>query len=79
MASSAALAVTIFGVANILQGVGGMIGNFCAGLLASFNGSFVGVYAVIGLVALLMAGVTLRLPRESEEVPPVKDRVCLNS
>jgi MFS family permease len=67
-ASSTALAVTIFGVANILQGVGGMIGNFCAGLLASFSGSFVTVYAVIGLVALVLAILTLRLPREGDEV-----------
>jgi predicted MFS family arabinose efflux permease len=76
MASSAALAVTIFGVANILQGVGGMIGNFCAGLLASFNGSFVGVYAVIGLVALVMAGVALRLPREGQEVQSTVAVLC---
>ncbi|RJX82511.1 MFS transporter [Pseudomonas sp. LS-2] len=76
MASSAALAVTIFGVANILQGVGGMIGNFCAGLLASFNGSFVGVYAVIGVVALLMAGVTLRLPREGQGVQSTVAVLC---
>lgn len=67
MASSAALSVTIFGVANILQGVGGMIGNFCAGLLASFNGSFVGVYVAIALVAVLLAMLTLRLPREGGE------------
>jgi predicted MFS family arabinose efflux permease len=66
----------IFGVANILQGVGGMIGNFCAGLLASFNGSFVGVYAVIGVVALLMAGVTLRLPREGQGVQSTVAVLC---
>lgn len=67
MAGSAALAVTIFGVANILQGVGGMIGNFSGGVLASFNGSFVGVYVGIALVAVLLAGLTLRLPKEASE------------
>lgn len=67
MAGSATLAVTIFGVANILQGVGGMIGNFCGGLLASFNGSFVGVYVAIGLVAVLLAMLTWRLPKEGDD------------
>ncbi|WP_296261018.1 MULTISPECIES: MFS transporter [unclassified Pseudomonas] len=68
MAGSATLAVTIFGVANILQGVGGMIGNFSGGVLAGFNGSFVGVYAAIALVAVLLALLTARLPREGCEV-----------
>ncbi|MDH0745424.1 MFS transporter [Pseudomonas sp. GD03842] len=66
MASSAALAVTLFGVANIMQGVGGMIGNFCGGWLASANGSFVGVYVAIGVVAVLLALLTMRLPCESQ-------------
>jgi MFS family permease len=64
MASSAALAVTIFGIANIMQGVGGMLGNYCAGVLASVSGSFVAVYAVIAAVAALLAGLTLCLPNE---------------
>ena len=64
MAASAALAVTIFGIANIMQGVGGMLGNYCAGLLASLSGSFVAVYAVIAGVAVLLAGLTLCLPNE---------------
>lgn len=64
MASSAALAVTIFGIANIMQGVGGMLGNYCSGLLASLSGSFVAVYAVIAGVAVLLAGLTLCLPNE---------------
>ncbi len=79
MASSAALTVTIFGVANIMQGVGGMIGNFCAGLLASFNGSFVGVYVAIGLVAVLLALLTLRLPKEGSDVACVDSVVSTNS
>lgn len=63
MASTTALAVTIFGIANIMQGVGGMIGNYCAGLLASASGTFVGVYGAICVVAVLLAGLTLRLPK----------------
>ncbi|MFJ3486337.1 nitrate/nitrite transporter [Pseudomonas sp. NPDC090202] len=68
MAGGAALAVAIFGIANILQGVGGMLGNFCAGLLAEFNASFVGVYMVIGMIAVLCGLLTTRLPREAQEV-----------
>jgi predicted MFS family arabinose efflux permease len=64
MASSAALAVTIFGIANIMQGVGGMLGNYCAGVLASLSGSFVAVYAVIAGVAVVLAALTVCLPNE---------------
>ncbi|TDV67911.1 nitrate/nitrite transporter [Pseudomonas sp. LP_7_YM] len=65
MAGSAAMAVTLFGVANILQGVGGMLGNFSGAVLARFSGSFVGVYVAIALVAVSLAGLTLRLPKEA--------------
>ncbi|OCX21300.1 MFS transporter [Pseudomonas graminis] len=64
MASRAALAVTIFGIANIMQGVGGMLGNYCAGLLASLSGSFVAVYGVIAGVAVVLAVLTACLPNE---------------
>jgi predicted MFS family arabinose efflux permease len=64
MASGVALAVTIFGIANIMQGVGGMLGNYCAGLLASMSGSFVAVYGVIAGVAVVLAVLTVCLPNE---------------
>ncbi|MFP3848452.1 MFS transporter [Pseudomonas sp. W5-01] len=64
MASRAALAVTIFGIANIMQGIGGMLGNYCAGLLASLSGSFVAVYGVIAGVAVVLAVLTACLPNE---------------
>ncbi|MFP3927015.1 MFS transporter [Pseudomonas sp. W5-36] len=64
MARGAALAVTIFGIANIMQGVGGMLGNYCAGLLASLSGSFVAVYGVIAGVAVVLAVLTACLPNE---------------
>ncbi|MBD8596099.1 MFS transporter [Pseudomonas sp. CFBP 8772] len=64
MAGGAALAVTIFGIANIMQGVGGMLGNYCAGLLASLSGSFVAVYGVIAGVAVVLAVLTACLPNE---------------
>jgi predicted MFS family arabinose efflux permease len=47
LASSSAMAVSIFGVANVLQGSGGMLGNYGAGLSANHSGSFAGVYATI--------------------------------
>ncbi|WP_268800464.1 MFS transporter [Pseudomonas huanghezhanensis] len=65
MASSASLAVTLFGIANIMQGVGGMLGNYCAGWLASASGTFVGVYCAIVAVAIVLGLLTLRLPNET--------------
>lgn len=72
MAGSAAVSVAVFGVANITQGVGGMLGNLCAGLLASASGSFVAVYGVIAVVAVMLAILTLRLPKEGGEVAKVQ-------
>jgi MFS family permease len=64
-ASSVATAVAIFGIANVMQGTGGMLGNYGAGLLASLSGSFVGVYVTIGMVAVLLMILTLKLPSEA--------------
>jgi MFS family permease len=64
-ASSVATAVAIFGIANVMQGTGGMLGNYGAGLLASLSGSFVGVYVTIGIVAVLLMILTLKLPSEA--------------
>lgn len=71
LASSAATAVAIFGIANVMQGTGGMLGNYGAGLLASHSGSFSGIYAVIGLVAMLLILLTCKLPREAPGAAPV--------
>jgi predicted MFS family arabinose efflux permease len=67
LASSSAMAVSIFGVANVMQGSGGMLGNYGAGLLASHSGSFAGVYAIIGGVGVLLIVLTLKLPKEAPE------------
>ncbi len=66
MASNSTLAVSIFAVANIIQGTGGMLGNYLAGWLASVSGSFIGVYIAIAVVALLLGALTLRLPKEGD-------------
>ncbi|MDO9322150.1 MAG: MFS transporter [Pseudomonas sp.] len=64
LASSGAMAVSIFGVANVMQGSGGMLGNYGAGLLANHSGSFAGVYATISGVGVLLIVLTLKLPKE---------------
>lgn len=66
-ASSAATAVAIFGIANVMQGSGGMLGNYSAGLWASHSGSFAGIYGAIVMVAMVLIALTLKLPREAPE------------
>ena len=65
LASSSAMAVSIFGVANVMQGSGGMLGNYGAGLLANYSGSFAGVYATIAGVGAVLIILTLKLPTEA--------------
>lgn len=67
LASSSAMAVSIFGIANVMQGTGGILGNYGAGLLTVHNGSFAGIYAVISVVGVLLIVLTLKLPREASE------------
>jgi len=67
LADTAATAVAIFAVANVMQGTGGMLGNYAAGLLASRSGSFVGVYAATALLALVLMVLTIKLPRPSAD------------
>ena len=67
LASSTATAVAIFGIANVMQGTGGMLGNYGAGLLASQSASFSGIYAAIGMVAVVLIALTIKLPREAAE------------
>jgi predicted MFS family arabinose efflux permease len=67
LASSTATAVAIFGIANVMQGTGGMLGNYGAGLLASQSASFSGIYAAIGMVAMVLIVLTIKLPREAAE------------
>ncbi|MBX9755294.1 MAG: MFS transporter [Pseudomonadaceae bacterium] len=67
LASSTATAVAIFAIANVMQGTGGMLGNYGAGLLASQSASFSGIYAAIGMVAVVLIALTIKLPREAAE------------
>ncbi|MEA9992907.1 MFS transporter [Pseudomonas sp. 10B1] len=65
LATSTATAVAIFGIANVMQGTGGMLGNYGAGLLASHSGTFSEVYALIGVVGVILMVLTARLPSAS--------------
>ncbi|WP_419710570.1 hypothetical protein [Pseudomonas sp. NFX224] len=70
LASSASMAVAIFGIANVMQGTEGVLGNYGAGLLASHSGTFSGVYGAIGLVGGILIVLTIRLPTESQGAEP---------
>lgn len=57
-------AVTVFGIGNVVQGLGGALGNGAAGALRGASGGFAGIYAAFALVALLSLLLTLRLTGE---------------
>ncbi|HSP24339.1 MAG TPA: MFS transporter [Saliniramus sp.] len=66
-----AQATVIFGVANVTLGIGGMVGNYVFGVVASVTGTFVWVYIAIAAAALLLALLSIMLPAEggAEEAP----------
>ncbi|MFS2159049.1 nitrate/nitrite transporter [Pseudomonas sp. Pseusp122] len=79
LATSASMAVAIFAIANVMQGTGGMLGNYGAGLLASHSGSFAGVYGVIGVVAVMLVVLTLMLPGEARHAAVETAQPCTSS
>lgn|GEM_PF-438179 len=62
--ASGAQATVVFGVANVTLGVGGMMGNYFFGVLASAAGTFVWIYVAIAATALLLAVLSIVLPSE---------------
>jgi MFS family permease len=56
----------IFSVANVTLGVGGIVGNYAAGLLKDSTGSFVPIYAAIALAAAILTALSVMLPSESD-------------
>ncbi|MDF5890313.1 MFS transporter [Pseudomonas syringae pv. syringae] len=70
LATSTSMAVAIFGIANVMQGTGGMLGNYGAGLLASHSETFSGVYAAICLVGGVLIVLTITLPTEFQSEEP---------
>ena len=63
LAPSISIAVAIFGVANVMQGAGGMLGNYGAGFLASMSGTFTAVYSIVVIVGLVLIMLTVKLPK----------------
>ncbi|MHC0430288.1 MFS transporter [Streptomyces sp. O3] len=63
MAKGAA-ATVIFGVTNVTQGVGGIAGNYAAGMLKNATGSFMWYYVLIAATTVVLGLLTLQLPRE---------------
>ncbi len=62
--ASGAAATVIFGVTNVTQGLGGIFGNYTAGWLKSMTGGFMWYYVVIAATTLILAVLTMQLPRE---------------
>ncbi|MEU8521310.1 MFS transporter [Streptomyces sp. NBC_01216] len=62
--ASGAAATVIFGVTNVTQGVGGIVGNYTAAFLKNLTGDFMWYYVVIAATTVLLGVLTLRLPRE---------------
>lgn len=54
----------VFAIANVTLGVGGICGNFGAGLLKNVTGSFVEIYVVVAILAIGLIGASLMLPGE---------------
>lgn len=61
---SGAAATTVFGMANVTLGLGGMFGNFLGGWSRTETGSFVWIYLAVGAVAILLAMLSFSLPGE---------------
>lgn len=59
-------ATVIFGIANVTLGLGGMLGNFLGGWSKTFSGTFLWVYVAIAGTAILLAILSMILPREGK-------------
>ncbi|MEW2067180.1 MFS transporter [Streptomyces sp. NPDC007346] len=62
--ASGAAATVIFGITNVTQGIGGIAGNYTAAFLKNMTGDFMWYYVVIAVTAVVLALLTLQLPRE---------------
>lgn len=62
-----AQATIVFGIANVTLGIGGMVGNYAFGLVASLTGTFTWIYVAIALAAGLLAILSMVLPAEGAD------------
>ncbi|MDB5552048.1 MAG: major facilitator superfamily 1 [Rhizobium sp.] len=56
------VAVTIFGICTVLQGIGGTTGNFLGGVIKTSTQSFSGIYLAVALAAAIAVVMTFLLP-----------------
>ncbi|WP_119460407.1 MFS transporter [Rhodospirillaceae bacterium SYSU D60014] len=63
-----AAATAIFGVANVTLGIGGMTGNYLAGMLKNLTDTFLWIYVAIAVSAVILGLLSIILPREGEDV-----------
>ncbi|MFF7642788.1 MFS transporter [Streptomyces canus] len=62
--ASGAAATVIFGVTNVTQGLGGIVGNYTAGFLKNVTGDFMWYYVVIAVATVVLGALVLQLPGE---------------
>ena len=70
-------ATSVFGIGNVLLGLGGMVGNYFAGLSREHTGSFETIYW--GVLATAIASLVLSLVMRNERKPGklrAADRRC---
>ncbi len=72
--TSGAAATVIFGVTNVTQGVGGIVGNYTAGFLKNLTGNFMWYYVVIAAATVVLGTLTMQLPREGSPESAIGDK-----
>jgi len=60
-------ATMIFGIANVTLGIGGVLGNFLAGVSATQTDSFSGIYILVAILSVVLISLTIYLPKEEED------------
>ncbi|WP_258157870.1 nitrate/nitrite transporter [Rhizobium sp. TH2] len=58
------VAVTIFGICTVLQGIGGTTGNFLGGVIKTSTGSFSGIYLAVAIISAIAVAMTIALPKD---------------
>jgi predicted MFS family arabinose efflux permease len=61
-------ATRVFAVANVTQGLGGMVGNYAAGTIKTTFGTFQPIYLSIILVSVVLCVMSLLLPKEGRSL-----------
>jgi MFS family permease len=64
---SGAQATRAFGIANVMLGLGGMLGNLIGGWSRTGTGTFVWIYLAVAATALVLAALAAALPAEGRE------------